>query len=58
MFYLNGVLELYGNTNDVLNAIAQKQQAAAGQAQAQAQAQRPAAAQSVVPKINLSKPSN
>ena len=54
----NGVLELYGNTNDVLNAIAQKQQAAAGQAQAQAQAQRPAAAQSVVPKINLSKPSN
>ena len=52
----NGVLELYGNTNDVLNAIAQKQQAAAGQAQAQAQ--RPAAAQSVVPKINLSKPSN
>lgn len=50
----NGVLELYGNTNDVLNAIAQKQQAAAGQAQAQ----RPAAAQSVVPKINLSKPSN
>ena len=56
MFYLNGVLELYGNTNDVLNAIAQKQQAAAGQAQAQAQ--RPAAAQSVVPKINLSKPSN
>ena len=35
----NGVLELYGNTNDVLNAIAQKQQAAAGQAQAQAQAQ-------------------
>lgn len=53
----NGVLELYGNTNDVLNAIAQKQQAAAGQAQAQAQAQRPAA-QSVVPKINLSKPSN
>ena len=46
--------------NDVLNAIAQKQQAAAGQAQAQAQAQaqRPAAAQSVVPKINLSKPSN
>lgn len=59
MFYLNGVLELYGNTNDVLNAIAQKQQAAAGQAQAQAQAQaqRPAA-QSVVPKINLSKPSN
>ena len=54
----NGVLELYGNTNDVLNAIAQKQQAAAGQAQAQAQAQRPAEAQSVVPKINLSKPSN
>ena len=54
----NGVLELYGNTNDVLNAIAQKQQAVAGQAQAQAQAQRPAAAQSVVPKINLSKPSN
>ena len=54
----NGVLELYGNTNDVLNAIAQKQQAAAAQAQAQAQAQRPAAAQSVVPKINLSKPSN
>ena len=55
----NGVLELYGNTNDVLNAIAQKQQAAAGQAAAgQAQAQRPAAAQSVVPKINLSKPSN
>lgn len=56
----NGVLELYGNTNDVLSAIAQKQQAAAGQAQAQAQAQaqRPAAAQSVVPKINLSKPSN
>ena len=54
----NGVLELYGNTNDVLNAIAQKQQAATGQAQAQAQAQRPAAAQSVVPKINLSKPSN
>ena len=51
-------MELYGNTNDVLNAIAQKQQAAAGQAQAQAQAQRPAAAQSVVPKINLSKPSN
>lgn len=54
----NGVLELYGNTNDVLNAIAQKQQAATAQAQAQAQAQRPAAAQSVVPKINLSKPSN
>ena len=52
----NGVLELYGNTNDVLNAIAQKQQAAT--AQSQAQAQRPAAAQSVVPKINLSKPSN
>lgn len=54
----NGVLELYGNTNDVLNAIAQKQQAATAQSQAQAQAQRPAAAQSVVPKINLSKPSN
>ena len=36
----NGVLELYGNTNDVLNAIAQKQQAAAGQAQAQAQDQQ------------------
>ncbi|MDX9815046.1 MAG: type I secretion system permease/ATPase [Sulfurimonadaceae bacterium] len=54
----NGVLELYGNTNDVLNAIAKKQQAAAGQAQTQAQTQRPAATQSVVPKINLSKPSN
>ena len=46
-----GVLEMFGNTNEVLSAIAKKQQGASAQQQSQAQ-------QPVMPKINLSKPSN
>ena len=53
-----GLLEIYGNTNEVLAKISGQAQQAKQQAQAKTQAQQPPRPAPAMPKISLSKPSS